>query len=453
MPKTRINCPNCRQPITADIQQLFDVTQDPAAKQRLLSGQFNFVQCPNCGYQGMVATPIVYHDPEKELLLTYFPPELNMPRDEQERLIGALINQVINHLSQEQRKGYLLRPQSFLTMQSLVERILEADGITKEMIQAQQARLNLLQRLLSMTSDDVIQETARQEDKLMDADFFSLLNRLIEAASMGGDQEGTRHLTDLQQKLLPITTVGRQLQEQTKDVETAIRTIQEAGKSLTREKLLDIVEQAPNDTQLSVITSLARPGMDYTFFQILSERIDRARGKGRERLIGIRDKLLEMTREIDKQMEARAGQARQLLNQIIQAPNVTEAAQQNLPMMDEFFLQILNAELAEARKKGDLDRIGKLQSITNVIQQASAPPAEIALIEELLDAEDENARRSWLEAHSQQITPEFIDTLTALMAQSQNSEDEELTERLQNAYRSALRYSMELNMKNQPGGS
>ncbi|MGE5224893.1 MAG: CpXC domain-containing protein [Omnitrophica WOR_2 bacterium] len=453
MPKTRINCPNCRQPITADIQQLFDVAQEPDAKQRLLSGQFNIVQCPNCGYQGMVATPIVYHDPEKELLLSYFPPELNMPRDEQERLIGSLINQVVSRLPQEKRKGYLLRPQSALTMQGLVERVLEADGITREMIQAQQTRLNLLQRFLGMTSDDVIAETARQEDKLIDSDFFSLLNRLIEAASMGGDQEGARHLTDLQQKLLPITTVGRQLQEQTKDVETAIRTIQDAGKSLTREKLLDIVEQAPNDTQLSVITSLARPGMDYTFFQILSERIDRARGKGRERLIAIRDKLLEMTREIDKQMETRAGQARQLLNQIIQAPDIAEAAQQNLPMMDEFFLQILNAEMADARKKGDLERIGKLQNVTNVIQQASTPPPEIALIEELLDIEDENARKSWLEAHSQQITPEFMETLTALMAQSQSSEDQDLAERLQSAYRSALRYSMEINMKNQTGAA
>ena len=75
MPKTRINCPNCRQPVTADIDQLFDVNIDPAAKQRLLSGAFNIIQCPHCGFQGQAATPIVYHDPEKELLLTYVPPE------------------------------------------------------------------------------------------------------------------------------------------------------------------------------------------------------------------------------------------------------------------------------------------------------------------------------------------------------------------------------------------
>ena len=96
MPRTQVNCPNCRQPVVAEIDQLFDLNTDPTAKQRLLSGAVNIVNCQVCGYQGGLATPIVYHDPEKELLLTFVPPELNMARDDQERAIGALINQVMN---------------------------------------------------------------------------------------------------------------------------------------------------------------------------------------------------------------------------------------------------------------------------------------------------------------------------------------------------------------------
>src|SRR3989304_8669372 len=141
MPKTRINCPNCRQPINADVEQLFDAGVDPSAKQRLLSGAYNLVQCPFCGYRGNLATPIAYHNPDKELLLTFIPPEMGLPRDEQERLIGSLLNRVIKNLPQEKRKAYLLQPQSQLTMQGLVERILAADGITHEMLEAQQKRL------------------------------------------------------------------------------------------------------------------------------------------------------------------------------------------------------------------------------------------------------------------------------------------------------------------------
>ena len=56
-------------PVTATLEQLFDVNQDPSAKQRFLSGRFNMIQCSSCGYQGQVAGPIMYHDPEKEMLL------------------------------------------------------------------------------------------------------------------------------------------------------------------------------------------------------------------------------------------------------------------------------------------------------------------------------------------------------------------------------------------------
>ncbi len=43
MPKMLINCPNCRKPITAEIEQLFDMNTDPSAKQRLLSGASNMI--------------------------------------------------------------------------------------------------------------------------------------------------------------------------------------------------------------------------------------------------------------------------------------------------------------------------------------------------------------------------------------------------------------------------
>src|SRR5665811_1188298 len=145
MPQTRTNCPRCKTPILVDVEQLFDLNIDPEAKKKLLSGSFNVIACKNCGYQGMMTTPMVYHDPSKELLLTYFPPEMGLPVNEQERLIGPMINQVVNKLSMEKRKGYLFRPQTMLTLQTMIEKVLEADGITKEMLDGQQKRLSLLQ--------------------------------------------------------------------------------------------------------------------------------------------------------------------------------------------------------------------------------------------------------------------------------------------------------------------
>jgi hypothetical protein len=111
-----------------EAEQLFDMNIDPQAKQRLMSGTVNAIHCQACGYQGMLTTPIVYHDPEKELLLTYFPSEWGLPVNEQEKLVGPLINQVMNKLPVEKRKAYLLRPQAMLTFQTMIEKILEGDA-------------------------------------------------------------------------------------------------------------------------------------------------------------------------------------------------------------------------------------------------------------------------------------------------------------------------------------
>jgi hypothetical protein len=447
MTKTQVSCPNCRQPVVADVDQLFDVNVDPSAKQRLLSGSFNLIQCKMCGYQGNLSTILVYHDPEKELLLTFVPPEIGLPRNEQERVIGGLINQVISKLPQEKRKGYLLNPQTTLTLQGLVERVLEGDGITREMIQAQQQRLNLLQRLATTTDESVRAEIIKQEDALLDQDFFMLLNRLGEAAMSSGDRDSAHQLAELQKSLLANSAYGRQLQEQSKEIETALADLQKEGKDLTREKMLELVIHAPNETRLSALVGLARPLLDYAFFQLLSERIDRARGDGRTRLVELRAQLLEMTQEIDKQVETQRKQIRQLINALLQAPDIEEALAKALPAIDEVFESEIESMLQEARQQGDLDRSGKLQKIIDLLQKASAPPPEMALIEDYLDITDDEARKLFLKDHQNQVNDGFMELMANLAVQTQSGQDKELAARVMDANRQAIRFVMQRNMR------
>jgi hypothetical protein len=271
---------------------------------------------------------------------------------------------------------------------------------------------------------------------------------LIEASVGSGDQESAKRLGDLQKKLLPKTTFGRQIQEQSKDVEAAIQQLQSAGKSLTREKLLEMVIKAPNDTQLSVLASLGRPGMDYEFFTLLSERIDQARDEGRERLITLRDKLLEMTRAIDKQMEERLSLAKKNLNAIIQAKEIKEIMMQNLSLVDEFFVQAFNEEMETARKVSDLEKISKLKQVEEVVDKASAPPPEVGLIQEFLEAANsESDLQKKLEEHKAEITPEFMDILSNLLVRTESENDAELKVRLNKVFSAALRITMAANLK------
>jgi hypothetical protein len=448
MAPNQINCPNCKSPIMADVQQLFDVAQDPSSKSRLLSGFSNVVQCQVCGYQGALATPIVYHDPDKELLLTFVPAEIGLPRDEQERLLGSLINQVVNNLAAEKRKAYLFTPQAHLTMQGLVEKVLEADGITKEMIQAQQAKLEFLQNISTTTDEEARLEMLKENDNLVDADLFNILNRLLQTAATTGDQESVNQLEEIQNLLVVNTEFGKQIQQQSDEVQAAVQSLQEAGKDLTREKLLDLVIEAPNEIRLSALVSLARPGLDYQFFQILSQKIDAAGVEEQERLSNLREQLLELTEQIDQQVKLRSENAQQLLEQILEAEDVTQAIQQYAPEIDEFFVQAVQASLGEARKSGDLERSAKLSQLEDLIRQASAQPPEIEFLEELLEAEDEVARQKLIETNKEKITPDFFQMLSGLMNQvSETNQDPELVEKVKTVNRQVLRFSMQSSLQ------
>jgi hypothetical protein len=120
---------------------------------------------------------------------------------------------------------------------------------------------------------------------------------------------------------------------------------------------------------------------------------------------------------------------------------------QNLAVVDEFFVQVFNEEMEAARKAGDLERISKLKQIEEVVDKASAPPPEVALIQELLgvaDSDDELNKK--LDAHKSEITPEFMDILSNLLARTESGEDMELKKRMTKVFSAALRLTMSANL-------
>ncbi len=448
MAKTQTACPRCRQPIIAEIEQIFDLNTNPLAKQRLLSGAVNFIHCPVCGYEGMLATPILYHDPEKELLLTFFPPELGVPINEQEKQIGALINRVLNALPNERRKAYLLQPQSMLTYQTMIEKILEADGITKEMLEDQQKRINLLQRLLTTTKTDLI-NLIHQEEALLDISFFTLLSRLIQSAVAQQDEKSSKQLIDLQDILFENTKIGKEIFTQAKETEGAIKSLQQAGKDgLSREKLLDLVIKAPNETQLVTLVSLARSGMDYSFFQLLTEKVDAAPSAEKQKLIDLREKLLKLTQEIDKKIQAEYEQTKKLLELIVSSENIEETAEKNASKIDDLFVQVLENELALARKNANLDRISKLERIMIIIEKISEPPAEVKLIKELLETKTDEELNQKISDHAEEITPELVEMLNNVVIQNEGKNHEPgVSEKLKTVNKMVLRFSMQKNLQ------
>jgi hypothetical protein len=438
--------------IVANIEQLFDVTHEPASKQRLLGGQSNYARCPHCGYEGRLATPVVYHDNDKELLLTFFPMELGMPINEQEKMIGPLIKQVVDRLPAEKRKGYLFKPQANLTFESMMETILNKDGISSEMIKSQQERVQLIERLIQVTSADVRSEMIKQNEKIIDEQFFGLFSRIGQNAMQSGQEPIARALIELQKQLLDETAFGRQLKESVGEIESATKVLQEAGKSLTREKLLDFVLEAQSDARIRAYVSLARGGMDYVFFQNLTGKIDQASGDEKKRLESIREKLLGFVADVDRQLEARFKQAQDFVESLLKQDDVEKAARENIEGFSQDAVEVVNQLLRQASEQNDYTRMGKLQKVVQVLQEASAPPPEVAFIEQLIQSPDDAAVEKMLADNDAMINDQFLEALSGLAAQMEsqagqgNPEAQALGQRLGEVYKVALRYSMKKKM-------
>ena len=95
----------------------------------------------------------------------------------------------------------------------------------------------------------------------------------------------------------------------------------------------------------------------------------------------------------------------------------------------------------------------KLQKIVAILQQASAPPPELALLEELLDAPDEASLEKMLKEHEQEITPELSSVIASILTRSEEqagpnpqAEDAQTIEKLRALYKTILKYSMKKSM-------
>jgi hypothetical protein len=334
----------------------------------------------------------------------------------------------------------------------MIEKILEKDGVSKEMLDEQQKRLGLIQRLLQAASPEIRAELIKQESNLMDETFFALFGRLAQAAEASGQQQNAQGMAALQEELLANSDYGRKLQAQMGELDAAVKSLQDAGKNLTREKLLEIFIDAPNEARLQALVSMTRNGLDYAFFQILTERIEKTPAADRQKLEELREKVLEYTTQIDKAIQEQTKQADSMIESLLAAPDVMQATMQNIAnFQNEVVVQVLETKLREAQQKNNTARMQKLQQIVAVIQQASTPP-ELELVNELVDAAGDDASLEIvLKAHENELNEELTGMLATLMQQveqqgTQDPNSAEIIKRLEKVYRAILKRSMQKNL-------
>ncbi len=376
----------------------------------LLSGQLNVAVCPNCGHGGILSIPLVYHDPDKEILFTHVPPELGMAELEQQRVVGDLTNRVMSSLPAEKRKGYLLRPRSFMRLDAMIEAILEAEGVTREMLEAQRAKGALLERLLRTPGAEARQIIAQENDDQIDYEFLQLLSLNLQLAQAQGQEGAAQQLATLRQQLLAWTQVG-------KEVTARQEAIRELGPQVSREELLEklvAAAEAGDETRIETMVAVARPLVDYAFYQQLSERIEAAETAGQRdqvhRLKELRQQILDLTAEIDAEMQQIAKESSDLLERILSSDDVEQAVRENLPDLDQFFMELLSENMRAAERAGDRQRIEALQQVADTLMRLieESQPVEIRFINELLSADYPSGTLALLEERRTLVNEELL---------------------------------------------
>lgn len=423
MPKatrTTIACPNCRQPVNAVVESLIDAGQDPEAKIRLLTGRTNTVQCPNCGVTSTLATPLLYHDPEKQLLISFMPMESNLPKDQQERVMGDLMRELTGSIPKEQVKGYLFQPRQALTMQGLVDQILQADGVTPEMMEAQRATVRLVESMLAAT-DETLPGLVQQNDAQINDQFFQAMSVMAQRALQENRPDVAQRLMEMQSQIAELSTFGQELiarrERQEEMIEAVADDLNALGANAQRSDIIDLaVKYASEEDRLQALVGLVRPALDYTFFQELTVRIGQAPAAERDQLEALRTRLTELTAEADRQAQLALQDAVRLLQAIASSPDPMAVIAENLPLIDDAFMSVLTANIQEAERRGDVNSSGRLkqiyQAVVSVLQSQMQP--ELRFVNQLLSTDsDEEARKLVIE-QADQFGDGLLDVMDAV---------------------------------------
>lgn len=402
--RIRVTCPSCGSLFSSDVWRIVDVAQNPDLKRQLLRGRLNLATCPQCGLGTPVATPLGYHDPEKELFLCLLPSELGLSGEQQDKVVGELTNLLMNSLPAEKRKAYLFQPKTFLSMQTFQEEVLLADGITHEMMESQKEKSQLIQELLARSDDEAALEALLEEKKdQVDYDLLLLLTASIDEARQEGDDALVQRLTALRERLQELTQAP-----------TAPGAA-DLDREMTREELIKELLPHKDEANFKTLVAVTRPLLDYQFFQTLTSQVEAAQTQGEENrakeLGELRSKLLDLMDELNQEARQAMERATKLLRQILESEDIELAAKEHEEEIDGAFLNVLQANIVAAGEAGQeemAEKLATLQKHVVSLLEARLPP-EIRLINRLLSTEGVEERTTLLQEQEELVNDEFLE--------------------------------------------
>jgi hypothetical protein len=230
----------------------------------------------------------------------------------------------------------------------------------------------------------------------------------------------------LRSKLLDLSSVGQEVKAREEIIE-ALRA------EPTRDKLVELLIQAPDEQTRQMLVAFGRPLMDYLFFQSLTSHIDSATDKGeKKRLTALRTEVLEIRDRLDEETRALYEERSALLRDLLLSEDPEALARQRFQEMDQIFFNLLATNLDEARSAGDSEAVKALEAVWGLVLQLveeTLPPV-VRLFNRLMVADDDAQVEQLLQENRDLVTEGLIRFMEDAKVSMQEEGEEENVERL-----------------------
>jgi hypothetical protein len=316
----------------------------------------------------------------------------------------------------------LLQPQTFFTVETLIDALLEKDEETREVVETRQRKLELIAKLRQLDPDDTlaVAEFVGANDGEMDEPFFQLLDVLINVAESQGDTAEHDRLAKHRALLLEKSTTGRLITAQN----TAVEMLMAAP---TRDTLVEQLIAAEEKSVREALVAVGRQLLDYAFFQTLTARIDAAEASGdvtaKEKLVDLRREVQEIRDQVDA-MTAAVFEARSVfLRELMMAETPHDMLMRRIAEVDNVFFTVLAANIRQAESNRQQDVAQRLRQIGDVAMQIldEVAPPEYKLLNSLISAENDEQVSQTLEAERELLDQDFLELVERAIEGAQGS--------------------------------
>ena len=293
-------------------------------------------------------------------------------------------------------------------------------------LEEQQEKAELLQRMVEAASDEALEAMIEENDDKIDEVFFYMLTHNLELVQAAGQEAAAQKLREVREKLLDLSSEGQAI-EARNELLNALR------EEPNRDKLLELLIEAPDQETREMLIAFGRPMLDYLFFHNLTSEIEAAGDEEeKQRLTELRREVLDVRDRLDEEAQALYESRAALLRDLLMSEEPRELARQRIEEIDEAFLNVLGANLQQAHRQEDEDALEALREVWNVVMglMEEAMPPELRLINRLMAAENEDQIERLLQENRNLVTQRMAQFIEESEREAREEGDLETAERM-----------------------